>query len=62
MSVNVQNPGVQAGVSRFRNGKLTQPEPTLSDWRAQAIASRFSLSPWMAREVSRLCFGEGCND
>jgi len=63
MVVNMQNPGGQAGVSRDRcHGGRWEPTITTQDFRAQMLASRYSLSPWIAREVSRLCFGEGCND
>jgi hypothetical protein len=35
---------------------------TASDWQAQTLASRFCLSPSMARDLARLCFGEARND
>ena len=35
---------------------------TASDWQAQTLASRFCLSPSMARDMARLCFGEERND
>ncbi len=35
---------------------------TASDWQAQTLASRFCLSPWMARDMARLCFGERGHD
>lgn len=40
----------------------SHPSLTASDWQAQTLSSRFCLSPWMARDMARLCFGEGCND
>lgn len=62
MTAHMQNPGVPAGASRDHFGWRSHPSLTASDLRAQILASRFSLSPWMAREVSRLCFGEAGND
>lgn len=63
MSVNVQNPGVQAGVSRDHClGGRRHLTIIMQDLRGQMLASRFPLSPWIAREVSWLCFGEACND
>lgn len=35
---------------------------TASDSQAQMLASRFCLSPSMARDLARLCFGEARND
>jgi hypothetical protein len=58
----MQNPGGQAGASRDCFGGLSHPFPTASGLQAQMLASRFCLSPWMAREMARLCFGEGGND
>ena len=47
------------GASRNQLGCRLHSPSTASDWRAQMLASRFCLSPWMAQ----LCFGEGrCND
>lgn len=63
MVADMQNPGGQAGASRDCFGGPSLPSPTAFDWRAQMLASRFYLSPWMARDVAQLCFGEGrCND
>lgn len=62
MAAHMQNPGVQAGASRDCFGGPSHHFPTASDWRAQMLASRFCLSPWMARDMARLCFGEGCHD
>jgi hypothetical protein len=58
----MQNPGWRAGASRNQLGGWLLPTSTGSDWRAQMLASRFCLSPWMARDMARLCFGEGRND
>ena len=62
MAPDMQNPGVQAGASRNQLVGWLQTSLTASDWRAQMFASRFCLSPWMARDMARLCFGEARND
>lgn len=59
---DMQNPGWQAGASRDHFGGRSQHFNTTQRLREQAIASRYGLSPWMAREVSALVFGEGCCD
>ena len=51
-----------APASRNQLGGWLHSPSTASDWRAQMLAARFCLSPWMARDMARLCFGEGCND
>ena len=61
-SPDMQNAGVEPGVSRNQLGGWLHSPSTASDWRAQMLASRFCLSPWMARDMAWLCFGEGCND
>lgn len=62
MPPDMQNPGEQAGASRNQlSGWLYSPN-NASDWRAQMLASRFCLSPWMERDIVRHCFGEDCND
>lgn len=62
MAAHMQNPGGQAGASRNQLGGWLHSPSTVSDWRAQMFAARFCLSPWMARDMARLCFGEDCND
>lgn len=62
MAAYMQNPGWQAGASRNQLGGWLHSPSTVSDWRAQMLAARFCLSPWMALDMARLCFGEGrCN-
>jgi hypothetical protein len=64
MSAQKGNPaGCNGGVSRdlLCLGWSLHPS-TVSDWRAQTLASRFCLSPWMARDLAALCYGEGCHD
>jgi hypothetical protein len=59
----MQNPGGWiAGASRNQLGGWLHPFPTVSDCRAQMLATRFRLSPWLAMDMARLCFGEGCHN
>ena len=62
MVAHMQNPGLAPRASRDCFGRPSHRLPTASDWRVQMLASRFCLSPWMARDVARLCFGEDRND
>lgn len=62
MAAHMQNPGGQAGASRNQLVGWLHSPSTASDRQTQLIASRICLSPWMARDMARLCFGEGCND
>ena len=62
MAPDMQNPGWQAGASRNQLGGWLHPFPIASDCRAQLLATRFRLSPWLAMDMARLCFGEGCNN
>ena len=62
MIPDMRNAGLQPGVSRNQLVGWLHSSPTASDWQAQTLACRFCLSPWMARDMARLCFGEGCND
>ena len=55
----MQNAGVEPGVLRNQLGGWLHISLTASDWQAQILTSRFRLSPWMARDPARLCFGEG---
>lgn len=59
---DMQNPGLRAGASRDHFAGGSHRLTTTQRLREQAIASRYGLSPWMAREVSALVFGEACND
>ena len=58
----MQNAGVEPGVLRNQLGDWLPISPTASDWQAQILTSRFCLSPSMARDLARLCFGEGRSD
>ncbi len=62
MSPHMQNPGQAPRASRNQLGGWLHSSPTASEWRAQMLATRFCMSPWMARDIARLCFGEGRND
>jgi hypothetical protein len=62
MSAQMRNAGVQPGVSRNQLGGWLPYPSTASDWQAQTLASRFCLSPWMARDLAALCYGEGCHE
>jgi hypothetical protein len=60
MVAQMQNPGLTPRVSRIQLGGWLHLPHTASDQRAQMLASRFRLSPWMAQDVARLCFEEVC--
>ena len=64
MDAKMKNPGLQPRA--FREGQALHAFDactyTLSDRRAQLIARRFRLKPWIASDLVRLCFGEGRND
>lgn len=62
MASHMQNPGWRAGVLRDQLGGCSRSFPTVSDWQAQRLVDRFCLSPWLARDVAFLCFGEGWHD
>lgn len=62
MGANMRNAGGQPGVSRNQLVGWLHPSLTATDWQAQTLACRFCLSPWLAQDVARLCFGEGCHD
>lgn len=59
-TTHMQNPGAwNAGALRNQLGGWLQQSPTASESQAQILAISFRLSPWLARDVARLCFGEG---
>ena len=61
MLLNMQKPGWQAGVSLDHDllcDGWSFSFNIASERQAQMLASRFFLSPWLAREVASLCFGE----
>lgn len=63
MMPETRNAGGQPGVSCNQLGGWLHSPTTALDRQAQTLACRFCLSPWMARDIARLCFGEGrCSD
>ena len=62
MDSKKQNPGGQARASRNQLGGWLHSSFTASDSRAQMLTARFCLSPWLARDLAALCFGEAAND
>ncbi len=62
MASQMQNPGLAPRASRNQLGGWLLPSSTTPDWQAQMLVVRFRLSPWMARDMAWLCFGEGRND
>ena len=62
MAPHMQNAGVEPGVSRNQLGGWLHPSLTASGRQAQMLAARVRLSPWMARDMAWLCFGEGQGD
>lgn len=57
-----QNPGVQARASRNQLVGWLHHSPTASESQAQMLVCRFRVSPSLARDMARLCFGEALND
>ena len=55
----MQNPGLEPRASRNQLLGCLHDPSTKSESQAQIVALRFRLSPWLARDVARLCFGEG---
>ena len=62
MTLDMQNPGWRAGASRNQLGGWLLPSLTATDRQAQLLTRRFLLSPPLARDLARLCFGEAAND
>lgn len=62
MMPETRNAGGQPGVSCNQLGCWLQSSSTALGWQAQMLVARFHLSPSMARDIARLCFGEGSND
>lgn len=63
MGQKKQNRGAGiAPASRNQLGGWLHLSVTASEWQAQMLASRFRLSPAMARDMARLCYGERAND
>lgn len=63
MVAQIQNPGWQAGASRdLLCGHWSLRFPTVAERQEQLLTSRFCLSPSIARDMARLCFGERRHD
>lgn len=54
-----KTPPLQGGASRDCCGWPSHSLSSLSDIRAQILAERFRLSPWMAHDLAEHCFGSG---
>ena len=62
-SLEMQNPGVQAGASRdLLCLGWSHSSFTASERQAQLLYRCFCISPPLARDMARLCFGEGSHD
>ena len=62
-SLEMQNPGVQAGASRdLLCLGWSRSSLTASERQAQLLCCCFRISPPLARDMARLCFGEGSHD
>lgn len=62
MAAHMENAGQQPGVLCNQLGGWLLPSSIATERQAQTLASRFCLSPSMARDMARLCFGEVRND
>ena len=62
MIPDMQNPRLAPRASRDMLGGSSHLFLTAADWRTQLIATRFRLSPNIARQVSALHYGETTRD
>lgn len=62
MTLTKQNPSWRAGASRNQLVGWLHHFPTASESQAQMLAGRFRLSPWLAGDIARLCYGKPAND
>lgn len=58
MMPETRNAGGQPGVSCNQLGGWLHSPSTALDRQAQMLAARFRLSPWMARDLALLSYGE----
>jgi hypothetical protein len=58
MMPETRNAGGQPGVSCNQLGGWLHFPSTALDRQAQMLAARFRLSPWMARDLALLSYGE----
>lgn len=60
---HMQNPGLAPRASRDLLCLGWSQECLIaSESQAQTLASRFTLSPWLAQDLARLCYGETAHD
>lgn len=62
MTAETKNGGLPPAASLDQHIDLLQFPSTASERQVQFLTCRFGLTPCVAREVARFCFGEGCND
>lgn len=62
MTAQMQNPGLAPRALRNPLRGRLRLSVTPIDRQTQLLASRFNLSPPLARDVASLCFGESSND
>ena len=62
MSLQMQNPSVEAGALCNQLRGCLHTSPTPSQRQEQIISLRFALSPSTARVVAEHCYGEHCYD
>ncbi len=62
MRLKKQNPGVEARALRNQLGGWLHHSHTSTESQAQMLVCRFRVSPSLARDMARLCFGEALND
>lgn len=62
MAAETQNGGLQPAASRHQHVDLLQFPSTASERQVQFLICRFGLSPWIAQEMARLCYGEVRDD
>ena len=57
-----KSPGMHAGALLVTSNGSSPLHFTASDLQRQTLIARFCLSPSLAQDVSRLCFGEARHD
>jgi hypothetical protein len=63
MTLHMQNPGLQPGVSRdLLCLGFSLSSSTATDWQVQRIAACFALAPATARRIASLHYGEAGHD
>jgi hypothetical protein len=62
MKADMQNGGLHPAASRNQLVGWLHQSSTATESQTQMLACRFHLSPSMARDIARLCFGVLPND